>query len=87
MLLEGSGGTRRELAHTIPVHAKLLNHKFDVRILGRLKKLLRERQIDALVTVGAGDKCFGAGWLRGEQVCRWLFLLCIPLAGLTASRF
>jgi glycosyltransferase involved in cell wall biosynthesis/O-antigen/teichoic acid export membrane protein len=69
--LKEAGELGEELAHTIPVHANLLNHKFDVRILGRLTRLLRERQIDALVTVGAGDKMFWgrlAAWRAGVPV-------------------
>jgi glycosyltransferase involved in cell wall biosynthesis len=46
------------LAETMPVHAHLLRHKFDVRVLPRLARLFRQRSIDALVTVGCGDKMF-----------------------------
>ncbi len=69
--LKEAGELGEELAHKIPVHANLLNHKFDVRIFGRLTKLLRQRQIDALVTVGAGDKMFWgrlAAWRAGVPV-------------------
>ena len=34
-----------ELAKEMPVHANLLQHKYDFRVLGRLTKLLRDRQI------------------------------------------
>ncbi len=46
------------LAEEMPVHSHLLTSKFDLRILPRLWKLMRSRQIDAVVTVGAGDKMF-----------------------------
>ncbi len=46
------------LAGEIPVHHGLLAGKYDLRILPRLARLFRERQIDAIVTVGAGDKMF-----------------------------
>lgn len=46
------------LADEMPVHSRLLSHKFDLRVLPRLWRLMRNRQIDALVTVGAGDKMF-----------------------------
>ena len=46
------------LADEIPVHSQLLTSKYDLRILPRLWHLLRSRQIDAVVTVGAGDKMF-----------------------------
>lgn len=46
------------LAAEFPVHSHLLTSKFDVRVLFRLWKLMRSRQVDAVVTVGAGDKMF-----------------------------
>jgi glycosyltransferase involved in cell wall biosynthesis len=46
------------LAKKIPVHHDLLSGKYDLRILPRLVRLLRDGQIDAVVTVGAGDKMF-----------------------------
>ena len=42
----------------MPVHSRMLRGKFDLRVLPRLWSLLRRRQIDAVVTVGAGDKMF-----------------------------
>lgn len=59
------------LAQEIPVHGHLLSHKLDLRVLPRLWRLLRQRQIDAVVTVGAGDKMFWgrlAAWLAGVPV-------------------
>ena len=60
------------LSAEIPAFAGLLRHKYDVRVLGRLRRLLRERQIDAVVTVGTGgDKMFWgrlAAWLAGVPV-------------------
>lgn len=41
-----------------PVHARLLSGKYDLRVLPRLVRLMRSRQIEAVVTVGAGDKMF-----------------------------
>lgn len=46
------------LAEEFPVHFGLLSSKYDLRVLSRLTRLLRERQMDAVVTVGAGDKMF-----------------------------
>lgn len=54
-----------------PVHAGLLRHKYDVRVLPRLVSLIRSRQIEAIVTVGAGDKMFWgrlAGRIAGTPV-------------------
>ena len=59
------------LAEEIPVFTGLLKHKYDFAVLWRLKRLLRQRRIDAVVTVGAGDKMFWgrlAGRLAGVPV-------------------
>lgn len=48
-----------ELAREIPVHTSLLSGKYDLRVLYRLPLLMRQRRIDAVVTVGTGgDKMF-----------------------------
>ena len=46
------------LAEEVPAFDHLLAHKYDLRIWGRLAGLFRRRRIDAVVTVGAGDKMF-----------------------------
>jgi len=46
------------LAKEIPVFENLINHKFDVGVVSRLAKLFKDEQIDAVITVGAGDKMF-----------------------------
>lgn len=56
--LKQRGPLGEELAAEFPVHSELLSNKFDLRVLPRLWRLLRDRQIDAVVTVGAGDKMF-----------------------------
>jgi glycosyltransferase involved in cell wall biosynthesis len=60
------------LAAEIPALAGLLRHKYDVRVLGRLRRILADRRIDAVVTVGTGgDKMFWgrlAAWLAGVPV-------------------
>ncbi|MCI0333230.1 MAG: glycosyltransferase [Planctomycetes bacterium] len=56
--LKGLGEIGEELADEVPVHHDLLLNKYDLRVLPRLIRLLRTRQIDAVVTVGAGDKMF-----------------------------
>jgi glycosyltransferase involved in cell wall biosynthesis len=56
--LKGLGEIGEELASEIPTHFDLLRSKYDLRVLPRLIQLLRNRQIDAVVTVGAGDKMF-----------------------------
>ena len=56
------------LAKEIPVHSRLSHGKFDPLVLPRLVHLLRSRRIDALVTVGAGDKMFW-GRIAGKLAC------------------
>lgn len=46
------------LARELPLHHGLLRNKFDVRVLPKLTRLLREQRIDTVATVGAGDKMF-----------------------------
>ena len=64
--LKERGELGEVLAGEVPVFCDLLRHKFDLRILGRLRRLFRARRIDAVVTVGAGDKMF---W--GRLAARW----------------
>lgn len=56
--LKERGPLGEELSAEVPVYCQLLRHKFDLRVLPRLWRLFRSRQIDAVVTVGAGDKMF-----------------------------
>lgn len=60
------------LACEIPAFTGLLKHKYDFRVLGRLTRLLVERRIDAVITVGTGgDKMFWgrlAAWRAGVPV-------------------
>jgi glycosyltransferase involved in cell wall biosynthesis len=56
--LKDRGELGESLAHEVPVHHGLLSHKFDWRVWPRLTGLLKQRQIDAVITVGAGDKMF-----------------------------
>ncbi len=56
--LKELGELGEQLQHNILVYEKLLRNKFDIGVFWRLTKLLKRRQIDAVVTVGAGDKMF-----------------------------
>jgi glycosyltransferase involved in cell wall biosynthesis len=56
--LKNPGPLGEELASELPVHHNLIGSKFDVLVLFRLWRLMRSRQIDAVITVGAGDKMF-----------------------------
>lgn len=69
--LKWLGALGEELAKEIPTHTGLINSKFDLRIWGRLTRLLQQRRIDAVVTVGGGDKMFWgrlAAWRAGVPV-------------------
>jgi glycosyltransferase involved in cell wall biosynthesis len=55
------------LAREVPTFTGLLAHKYAFSVLPRLTRLMRQRQIDAVVTVGTGgDKMF---W--GRLAARW----------------
>jgi glycosyltransferase involved in cell wall biosynthesis len=56
--LKDLGTLGESLADEIPVHHGLLAGKYDLRVWPRLTALLRRRDIDAVITVGAGDKMF-----------------------------
>jgi glycosyltransferase involved in cell wall biosynthesis len=56
--LKDPGPLGEELASELPVHHNLIGGKFDVLVLYRLWRLMCSRQIDAVITVGAGDKMF-----------------------------
>jgi glycosyltransferase involved in cell wall biosynthesis len=66
------GPLGEELAREVPAFAGLLSDKYDLRVWGRLTRLLRERRIDAVITVGTGgDKMFWgrlAAWRAGVPV-------------------
>ncbi len=56
--LKDLGPLGEMLALEIPTHFGLLTRKTDMSVLWRLAGLMRRRRIDAVVTVGAGDKMF-----------------------------
>lgn len=56
--LKATGQLGEVLREELPVFDSMFAGKYDLRVLPRLTKLLRRRQIDAVVTVGAGDKMF-----------------------------
>jgi glycosyltransferase involved in cell wall biosynthesis len=56
--LKELGPLGETLAEEIPAHRGLLTRKTDVSVLWRLARLMRGQRIDAVVTVGAGDKMF-----------------------------
>ncbi len=56
--LKELGPLGEQLQAEMPVHSRLIRSKYDFRVLPRLWKLFHNRRIDAVVTVGAGDKMF-----------------------------
>lgn len=56
--LKEKGVLGEKLADEIPVFHHQIRHKYDIGVMGRLTKLFKENQIDAVITVGAGDKMF-----------------------------
>ena len=47
-----------EVSYDIPVFDHQIKHKFDLAVVKRLGLLYKKNKIDAVVTVGAGDKMF-----------------------------
>ncbi len=69
--LKSAGELGEVMAKEMPVHAGLIRHKLDLGVLFRLQRLIAERKIDAVVTVGCGDKMFWgrlAAWRAGVPV-------------------
>ncbi len=56
--LKELGPLGEQLAAEIPTFHDLIACKYDLRIVRRLVRLFRSQRIDAVVTVGAGDKMF-----------------------------
>ncbi len=56
--LKQPGALAKQAARLAPLHAGLIHSKYDLAVVPRLARLFRERRIDAVVTVGAGDKMF-----------------------------
>ena len=76
--LKEPGPLGDQIRDEFPLHANLLAGKWDVRVLPRLIQLLRTRDIDAVNTVGGGDKMF---WGRlAARACR------LPVSGSLTKR-
>ncbi|MEQ1824872.1 MAG: glycosyltransferase [Pirellula sp.] len=56
--LKDKGPLGEEIALEFPVSAHWLKSKYDLRVLSKLAGHMRREKIDAVVTVGAGDKMF-----------------------------
>jgi glycosyltransferase involved in cell wall biosynthesis len=64
--LKEPGPLGEVIKQELPLHSQLIRHKFDIPVIRRLAKLYQRERIDAVVTVGAGDKMF---W--GRLAARW----------------
>ncbi|MEM9940644.1 MAG: glycosyltransferase [Planctomycetota bacterium] len=56
--LKEKGVLGEEISSEVEVFDQLIHHKFDFSVVGRLKKIFVQNQVDAVVTIGAGDKMF-----------------------------
>jgi len=56
--LKEAGPLGEQIAGEFSVHANLIRGKFDLWVLYRLIRLIRDNDIDAVITIGAGDKMF-----------------------------
>ncbi|SMP44256.1 Glycosyltransferase involved in cell wall bisynthesis [Neorhodopirellula lusitana] len=56
--LKEPGPLGDEIANEFPLHANMIGGKYDLAVVPRLARLFRQRQTDAVITVGAGDKMF-----------------------------
>lgn len=64
------GPLGEDLAAEIPTFHGMIENKCDFTVIRRLTQLFRQERIDALVTVGAGDKMFWGASRRGWLACR-----------------
>ena len=72
--LKARGLLGDELADDVPVFHDLIRHKYDLRVLPRLTRLFRDRRVDAVVTVGAGEHT-EAEWIELGPVAEGLGIL------------
>lgn len=66
--LKEKGELGEEVASEFPIYSDLIRNKYDVTVLPRLVTLMRQQQIDAVITVAAGDNMFWgrmAAWIAG----------------------
>ncbi len=47
-----------KISNDFQVYSNLIHSKFDVAVVHRLRALMKQERVDAIVTVGAGDKMF-----------------------------
>ena len=65
-----------QLQREFPAHSRLIGGKYDLRVFWRLRRLFRQQRIQAVVTVGAGDKMF---WGRLAAAAARVPVVCCAL--------
>lgn len=81
--LKEKGPLGEVLAEEVSVYDRLIDHKYDYRVLRKLVRLYRRRRIDAVITVGTGgDKMFwgrlAAWWARVPVIASALHSTGLP---------
>ncbi len=56
--LQTLGPLGEELSRELPAYSGLIRGKYDALVLPRLIRLFKRERVDAVVTIGAGDKMF-----------------------------
>ncbi|MDA8745361.1 glycosyltransferase [Rubripirellula amarantea] len=56
--LKEPGPLGEAISGEFPLHSHLIGGKYDVLVVWKLARLFHQRRIDAVITVGAGDKMF-----------------------------
>jgi glycosyltransferase involved in cell wall biosynthesis len=56
--LKEPGPLGEQIQDQFPVHSRLIGGKWDLAVVWRLARLMVRREIDVVITVGAGDKMF-----------------------------
>jgi glycosyltransferase involved in cell wall biosynthesis len=74
--LKSPGPLGEAISDRHQIHSDFLSGKWDLRVLPRLARLMRERNIDAVITIGAGDKMF---WGRLAAKCAGVPVICSAL--------
>ncbi len=74
--LKSPGPLGESISDRHNVHSDFTRGKWDLRVLPRLVSLMRHRQIDAVITIGAGDKMF---WGRLAAKCAGVPVICSAL--------
>lgn len=56
--LKEPGELGEQIRSEIPLFSQMINGRYDIAVIRRLRQLFKQHAIDAVITVGAGDKMF-----------------------------